>query len=334
MARVPPWHRSRLCVAGATGPRYRFLLAQCLLKYCTSRSCFCASARLENVPGSGSSGLRIYLAQIQPKPAPREFADHGITSPFLRAPPRPRVVSPHSHPFSPHSTRKRPYPYAPPHLERPGVLRPGNSAGRSVFRRQPRRRAQFTMLDRRDESRVRYVRVNEKTGREVSGRTSSRGTSTRMTITSSLSRRRLQAGRPQGDQTIEIRDFVDAAARSSTSITSDALYPRPRRGGQKVYARFCAKRSRTFRPGRHRQGGPATRQHLAAVMPEGDALVLNTLRFEDELREPDEFERPRKASKSRQEGTRPRRGADRRHDRQDWKPQAVPRRLPKRRSSK
>ncbi len=91
----------------------------------------------------------------------------------------------------------------------------------------------------------------------------------------------------KASQTIEISSFTDA-----TNITPEyyetPYYVAPQKGGEKVYALLREALKRTEKVA-IANVVVRTRQHLAVVLPEDDLLMLNTLRFADEIRTPEDM---------------------------------------------
>jgi DNA end-binding protein Ku len=143
-------------------------------------------------------------------------------------------------------------------------------------------------LDKRDFSPVGYKRYNKRTGKEVEWKEIVRGYQYKKGQYVALSDEDFRRANTKASQTIEISSFTDAA-----NITPEYFevpyYVAPQKGGEKVYA--------LLREALKRTGKVAianvvvrTRQHLAVVLPENDILLLNTLRFADEIRSPDDME--------------------------------------------
>jgi DNA end-binding protein Ku len=142
-------------------------------------------------------------------------------------------------------------------------------------------------LDKRDFSPVGYQRYNKRTGKLVEWKDIVRGYQYKKGQYVALSDEDFRQANTKASQTIEISSFTDA-----TSITPEyyetPYWVAPQKGGQKVYA--------LLREALKRTGKVAianvvvrTRQHLAVLLPENDVLELNTLRFPDEIRKPDEM---------------------------------------------
>lgn len=148
----------------------------------------------------------------------------------------------------------------------------------------------FHMIDSRNKARVRYNRVNEETGEEVPNDKIVRGYEYDKNQYVLLNDDDFKKVDVEASKRIDIEDFVDAAA-ITPEFFDKPYYLEPGRGGEKSYALM----RETLRL--QKKVGIAkvvlrSRQYLAAVIPEGDLLVLNLLRFAHELRNPDEFQAP------------------------------------------
>jgi DNA end-binding protein Ku len=100
----------------------------------------------------------------------------------------------------------------------------------------------------------------------------------------------IRAANPESTQTVDILAFVDAPDISFLSLDTP-YYLAPDRKGEKVYALLRDALKDTGKVGiasvvLH------NKQHLAALIPVGPALALNTLRWGDEVRDFDEFKFP------------------------------------------
>jgi len=142
-------------------------------------------------------------------------------------------------------------------------------------------------LDRRDFSPVGYQRYNKRTGKLVEWKDIVRGYQYKKARYVALSDEDFRQANTKAAQTVEITSFTDA-----TNITPEfydtPYWVAPQKGGQKVYA--------LLREALKRTGKVAianvvvrTRQHLAVLLPENDILELNTLRFPDEIRTPEDM---------------------------------------------
>jgi DNA end-binding protein Ku len=142
----------------------------------------------------------------------------------------------------------------------------------------------FDLLDRRDFSPIRYRRVNEKTGREVPWDEIVKGYEYKKGEYVALSDDDFRSANVEATQSIDITDFVDAAEISPVYYDKP-YYLVPLKNGERAYTLLRDVLSRT---GKVAIGKIVirTRQHLAAVFPQGPLLVVNLLRFPHELRDP------------------------------------------------
>ena len=99
---------------------------------------------------------------------------------------------------------------------------------------------------------------------------------------------------PEMSRVLELTDFVPAESIDPRYFDSPYFLV-PQKGGEKAYALLRDALAETSKVG---IGTFALRQkqHLAAVKPLGDALVLELMRFQNELVDPDELNFPSAAS--------------------------------------
>jgi DNA end-binding protein Ku len=142
-------------------------------------------------------------------------------------------------------------------------------------------------LDRRDFSPVGYQRYNKRTGKLVEWKDIVRGYQYQKGKYVALSDEDFRQANTKASQTIEIVSFTNAA-NITPEYYETPYYVAPQKGGQKVYAllREALQRSEKIAIA---NVVVRTRQHLAAVLPEGDLLTLNTLRFADEIKTPEDM---------------------------------------------
>lgn len=143
------------------------------------------------------------------------------------------------------------------------------------------------LLDRRDNARVRYMRVNEHTGKEVPWKETVKGVDVGDGKYVVLTPEDFKRAAPKATRTIEIHGFVER----------DAIMPKfyerpyvvePQEGGEKVYALLRDALRQAERVGIAKVV-LHTRQHMAALLTDGPALMLNTMRYAGDLREPEDF---------------------------------------------
>lgn len=153
---------------------------------------------------------------------------------------------------------------------------------------EPEKDISFTMLDGRDLSRIRYQRVNERTGKEVEWKDIVKGHEIAENEFVVITPDDFKRAAPKATKTIDIVGFVELATIKPWYYVRPYAV-QPQGGGEKGYRLLCealaaSKQAAIAKVVLH------TRQHLAALIPHGGVLVLNTLRFDQELRDPAQFE--------------------------------------------
>ena len=168
---------------------------------------------------------------------------------------------------------------------------------------QTSNRLDFDLLDKRDFSRVRYRRVNEKTGQEVKWDQIVKGYQYDKGEYVAVTDEDFEQANVEATQSITILDFVDAGAISSQYYDTP-YYLEPLKNGRRAYALLREVLQKTGKIGIAKVV-LRTRQHLAALVPQGPLLVLNTLRYPHELRDASRLDLPqsddKKAAVSSQE---------------------------------
>jgi DNA end-binding protein Ku len=148
----------------------------------------------------------------------------------------------------------------------------------------------FDWIDRRDMAPVGYQRINKKTGKPVDAKSIVKGYQYDKGQYVLLSDEDFRLANPKATQTVEIVAFVDRAAIPPPFYdTPYRLAPGKR--GEKGYALLREVLRRTGRAG-VAQVVIRTRQHLALLVAEGDLLLLETLRYADEVLDDKDLELP------------------------------------------
>jgi len=154
----------------------------------------------------------------------------------------------------------------------------------------------LTMLDRRDFAPIGFKRYNKNTGKEVTWDNIVKGLEYQDNEYVVLTEEDLRRANVEATQTIDIQAFVDATQVPLT-FYEQPYYLAPSRGGAKVYA--------LLRETLRKSGKIAiatvvirTRQHLCALLCSEDQIVLDTLRYPNELRSTEELKLPPKSLKS------------------------------------
>lgn len=149
---------------------------------------------------------------------------------------------------------------------------------------------QFRMLDSRNKARVRYERVNEVTGEEVPWDQIVKAYEYDGGNYVVLTEEDFKKAAVEATQAVEIEDFVDAESIDYRYFDKP-YYLLPDKKGGKGYVLLRETLKRTGKAGIAKVV-IRTRQYLAALIAHDDALVVNLLRFQQELRDLDEFEFP------------------------------------------
>jgi DNA end-binding protein Ku len=166
-----------------------------------------------------------------------------------------------------------------------------------LYPAQTSNRLDFDLLDKRDFSRVRYQRVNEKTGKQVTWDQIVKGFQYKKGEYVALTDDDFKKANVEASQSIAITDFVDAGAISSLYYDTP-YYLEPLKNGRRAYALLREVLKKTGKVGIAKVV-LRTRQHLAALISQGPLLVLNTLRYPHELRDPSQLDLPQTNGKKR-----------------------------------
>jgi DNA end-binding protein Ku len=148
----------------------------------------------------------------------------------------------------------------------------------------------FDWLDKRDMAPVGYKRVNKITGKEVSKENIVKGLAYTEGKYAILTDEEIRATHPKTTQTVELLHFVDEGTVPPVYFERP-YFLAPTAKGEKVYALL----RETLR--KEKKIGIAyvviaTKQHLAALIPNDRALMLFTLRWETEIRGVEELSLP------------------------------------------
>lgn len=154
----------------------------------------------------------------------------------------------------------------------------------------------FHMLDSRNKARVHYERVNDETGKEVPWNEVVKAYEFDKNDYVILEDEDFKRAAPKAVKSIDIQDFVDIK-NIDYRYFERPYYLVPDKSGEKGYVLLREALYKSEKVGIAKVVIRA-KQYLAAVMPYGDALILNLLRFTQELRNPDEFNFPDKSLKN------------------------------------
>ncbi|MFZ0392068.1 MAG: Ku protein [Calditrichia bacterium] len=148
----------------------------------------------------------------------------------------------------------------------------------------------FKLLDSRDKAQIHYERVNEVTGAEVPWNEIVKGFEYNDGNYVLMTDEDFKKAAPEASQTVEIEDFVDQDAIDYIYFDKP-YYLVPGKKGEKGYVLFRETLQRTGKVGIARVV-IRTREYIAAIIPMGDALLLNLLRYHQELRDPGNYDFP------------------------------------------
>lgn len=153
----------------------------------------------------------------------------------------------------------------------------------------------LTLLDRRDMKPVGFKRYNKETGKEVTWDQIVKGYEYEKSRYVVLTDEDFRRANVEATQTIDIVNFVRAEEIAPTSFETP-YYLAPDKRGEKGYSLLRETLKKT--------GKAAiatvvirTRQYIAALIPWSDMIVLNTLRYANELRPTKDLEIPSKTLK-------------------------------------
>ncbi len=154
----------------------------------------------------------------------------------------------------------------------------------------------FDWLDRRSMDPVGYKRINKRTGKEIESKDIVKGVEYEDGQYVIISPDEIAEAYPRTTQTIEIQQFVEAAEVSFVYLERP-YYVAPINKGQKVYALL---RDTLVKSGKIGIAKVViqTKQHLAALIPMGDALVLNLMRWGDDVKSVEGLDLPKAGAKS------------------------------------
>ena len=139
----------------------------------------------------------------------------------------------------------------------------------------------FDWLDKRTMDPVGYKRINKRTGREIGKEDIVKGIQLRKGEYVVLSPDEIEEAYPRTTQTIEIEAFVDIDDVPFVYLERP-YYTAPINKGEKVYALLREALKQTGKAGLARVV-IRSKQHLAVLVPCGPALVLNLMRWGDEI---------------------------------------------------
>lgn len=152
----------------------------------------------------------------------------------------------------------------------------------------------FDWLDRRSLDPVGYSRVNKRTNKAIDKDDVVKGVKTPDGSYAIIEEDEIKAAYPRATQSIEIETFVKAVEVSFAYLDTP-YYLQPDARSAKVYAllRESMKERHVIAVARVVM---RSKEHLALLLPLGDAIVLNTIRWNTDMREVSELMLPKGAA--------------------------------------
>ena len=150
------------------------------------------------------------------------------------------------------------------------------------------------MLDKKDHANIKFQRVNANTGKEVAWDNIVKGykIDDRYVV---VDKEDFERASPEKTKIIEVAEFIDEK-EIDTMYYETPYYLQPEKSGVKAYALLRDALKKTGKVGL----GTfvlRNRESLVILKPVGDLLVLNKIRFQQEIRDPAELKVPAAESK-------------------------------------
>lgn len=165
-----------------------------------------------------------------------------------------------------------------------------------LYSTEKRNNFDLTMLDRRDMKPVGFKRYNKETGEDVPWDQIVKGYEYEKDRYVVLTDEDFRRANVEATQTIDILRFVEG--KEITPMYFDTpYYLAPDRRGEKGYALLRETLKQTHKVG-IANVVIRTRQYVAALIPMHEMIVMNTLRYADEVKAADDLDVPSKNSKA------------------------------------
>ncbi|WDJ89954.1 Ku protein [Xanthomonas campestris] len=148
----------------------------------------------------------------------------------------------------------------------------------------------FRMLDSRDRKPIRFERVNADTGDEVPWKEIVKAFEYDKGSYVIVEEQDIRSAAPESHETVEVETFVDAADIDPRYFEKPYILV-PGKKAEKGYVLLRETLRDTGKVGIAKVV-IRTREYLAAVMPQGDALILLLLRYQQEVVDPEDFKLP------------------------------------------
>jgi DNA end-binding protein Ku len=149
---------------------------------------------------------------------------------------------------------------------------------------------ELDMLDKKDHSHIKYLRINEKTGKEVTWENIVKGYKLNDDYVV-LDDKDFEAASAKKTKTIEISDFVKEEEISSLYYETP-YYLEPDKSGTRPYELLRAALLKTKKVG-VASFVMRNKESLAILRSDKDVIVLNRIRFEEEIRDTGDLALPK-----------------------------------------
>lgn len=160
----------------------------------------------------------------------------------------------------------------------------------TLYPAEQRSELHFNLIDDRNKAKVRYQRVNERTGEEVPWENIVKGYEYEENEYVLLGDEDFKQADVKASQTVELEDFI-AADEIDPVYYDKPYYLVPSKAGIKGYVLLRETLKKTKKIGIARVV-VRTRAYVAALFPKGPALVLDLLRYHGELRKESDYDFP------------------------------------------
>lgn len=157
----------------------------------------------------------------------------------------------------------------------------------------------FNLLDSRDESRIRYERINEETGEEVPWNKIVKAYEFSEDKYVIVTDEDFEKADLKASKTIDIEAFIEDDTLDYMYLDKP-YFIRPRKGGEKAYVLLRKALEETKKVAISRVV-IRTRAYLAAIYANKDALILDLMRFDQELKKASDIGLPKEVNIKDQE---------------------------------
>lgn len=166
----------------------------------------------------------------------------------------------------------------------------------TVFSAEQSSDLHFHLLDNRNHARIRYQKINEQTRKEVPWNNIVKGYEFEKNHYVIIEDAEFEKTASQHPQVVDIQSFVDQKSLGSVYFEKP-YYLVPSKQGEKAYVLLRETLLRTKKIAIAKVL-IKTKEYLSAVIPYQNSLILNILRFPEEIRNSKEFDLPEAGMKS------------------------------------